>query len=146
MIKNLFVFILSLLFIVISGCNNENSIKIEPDKVVSPLADKVNFDLMKIKKIEVLFGDGRKLLIDGKEDIDKISKQLILINVEKQQSEIGPGYLYNLEIYEDKNTISVSNNTISIEGENYKPVGDEMNKLNKIIIELGRKQLSGIEI
>lgn len=149
MSKSTYLICLLFLLFITTGCNDEKPSKTESDNEVTSLANKVGSDFNKISKIEVVFGDGREITIDNIEDINLISEKLKSIKVEEKPSEImDVGYLYLLKIYEEDRIIRISND-ISIERKSFRPVGNERNELNIIIIELGRKKfpdlLSGID-
>lgn len=146
---NILILAVSLIFMITTGCSKANSKQIEPEASITSLTDEIGTDFKTINKIEVLYGDGSKITIDNEEDLSMIAEKLRLIQMKEISSVMGPGYLYILEIHQGDNIFKISN-TITIDDKPYKPVGNEIQELNKVIIDLGRKQfpelLAGIDI
>ncbi|HEY2494048.1 MAG TPA: hypothetical protein VGI33_14235 [Paenibacillus sp.] len=116
---------------------------------VIPLTQVIESELLHVKKIEVKFDDGIKMIVTDSDHIQDIVSTLKSIQLQKLSASQGTGYLYSLNIY-DQEKMNTILNTFEINGDFYQPVGSENEQLDKTVIRIGRESipnlLSGIEL
>ncbi|AJS57308.1 hypothetical protein [Paenibacillus sp. IHBB 10380] len=141
-----------IVIVCISGCainkESEGNEKLISEEVI-PLTQVIESDLLHVKKIEVKFSDGNKMIVTDSGHIKNIVSALKSVQLQKLSVSQGAGYLYSLNIYDQEKMINILN-TFEINGNFYKPVESKNEQLDKTVIRIGRESipnlLPGIEI
>jgi hypothetical protein len=103
-----------------------------------PLSDILQNDFSLVSQIDVQFGDGKKLIINDKDQINEIVRHLKEINLEKSEDQTqSHGYLYFLDLSLGDKKVRYSSD-LWFDHTRYQ-ANQQTKEFDKLIVEYGRK-------
>ncbi|KOR76154.1 hypothetical protein [Paenibacillus solani] len=122
------------------GCSETNEDATSLDQSLYSVKELLQLDAAKVKSIQVVYGDGTRMVLDSKQDIEPIIKRVEPVQAKRMtgNEEPGqPGFLFYMDVMQGEQEIRVASE-FEVNRQSYTMEGPELNELNRYMVELGR--------
>ncbi|MFE0557916.1 hypothetical protein ACFW1P_18575 [Paenibacillus sp. NPDC058910] len=97
----------------------------------------MKLDAAKVRAIQVVYGDGTRMVLDQEQDIEPIMKRVDTLQAKRIAGSNEPGFLFFIDVVQGEQEIRVASE-FEVDGQSYILAGPELNELNTYMVELGR--------
>jgi len=121
----------------IAGCSGINEDSGSADQRLYSVKKLMKLDAAKVKAIQVVYGDGTRMVLDQEQDIEPIMKRVDTLQAKRMAGKEEPGFLFFMDVVQGEQQIRVASE-FEVDGESYILTGPELPELNAYMVELGR--------
>ncbi|MBY0165154.1 hypothetical protein H0178_56730 [Cytobacillus firmus] len=121
----------------IAGCSGIYEETESADQRLYSVKKLMKLDAAKVKAIQVVYGDGTRMLLDEEQDIEPIMKRVDTLQAKRMAGNEEPGFLFFMDVVQGEQQIRVASE-FEVDGESYILAGPELPELNAYMVELGR--------
>ena len=97
----------------------------------------MKLDAPKVKAIHVIYGDGTRMVLDQKQDIEPVMERVDSLQAKRITDNESPGFLFFMDVVQGEQEVRVANE-FEVDGQSYVLAGPALNDLNTYMVELGR--------
>ncbi|SEL26234.1 hypothetical protein SAMN04488688_103315 [Paenibacillus sp. cl141a] len=121
----------------IAGCSGINEDSGSADQRLYSVKKLMKLDAAKVKAIQVVYGDGTRMVLDQEQDIEPIMKRVDTLQAKRMAGNEESGFLFFMDVVQGEQQIRVASE-FQVDGESYILTGPELPELNAYMVELGR--------
>lgn len=119
------------------GCSGFDEDAGSADESLYSVKKLMKLDAAKVKAIHVVYGDGTRMVLDQKQEIEPVMERVDNLQAKRITDNEKPGFLFFMDVMQGEQEVRVANE-FEVDGQSYVLAGSELNDLNKYMVELGR--------
>ncbi|KOP66058.1 hypothetical protein AMS62_13020 [Bacillus sp. FJAT-18019] len=122
------------------GCSETKEDARSSDQSLYSVQKLLQLDAAKVGSIQVVYGDGTRMVLDRKQDIEPVIERVEPIQAKRstgREEPSPPGFLYYMDVMQGEQKVRVASE-FEVNGQLYTMEGPELNELNNYMIKLGR--------
>lgn len=123
-----------------SGCSKSNKDAESLDQSLYSVKELLKLDPPEVKSIQVIYGDGTRMILDHKNDIEPVIERLEPIQAKRsagREEPSPPGFLFFMNVVQGEQAVRVASE-FKVDGQSYVMEGPELNELNDYMVKIGR--------
>lgn len=124
----------------IGGCSKSNDDAESLDQSLYSVKKLLKLDAAEVNSIQVVYGDGTRMVLDREQDIEPVIKRVEPIQAKRSTGDeepSPPGFLFYMDVMQGEQEVRVASE-FEVDGQLYTMEGPELNELNRYMVELGR--------
>jgi len=123
-----------------SGCSKSIEDAESLDQSLYSIKELLKLEPPEVKSIQVVYGDGTRMVLDRKEDIEPVIERVEPIQAKRitgNEEPNPPGFLFYMNVMQGEQVVRVVSE-FKVDGQSYVMEGPELNELNDYMVKLGR--------
>lgn len=119
------------------GCSGFDEDAGSEDEGLYSVKKLMKLDAAKVKAIHLVYGDGTRMVLDQKQDIEPVMERVDSLQAKRITGNDKPGFLFFMDVVQGEQDVRVTNE-FEVDGHSYVLAGPGLNALNTYMVELGR--------